>query len=94
MNKDGNPFLWLDAFASGPGMLVPWTSAYTTNGVMGEPQLATAEKGERCFKEAVKQLARFVTYFRDRPKDKRHDHHRRPPTMPMPWKQRPISESQ
>jgi creatinine amidohydrolase len=33
---------------------------------------------------------RFVTWFKDRPKDVRRDQHRRPPTMPMPWGQRPI----
>jgi creatinine amidohydrolase len=52
--------------------------------------LATAEKGEAAYNEAVKQLARLVTWFKDRPKDERKDHHRKPPTMPMPWRQKPI----
>ena len=41
--------------------------------------------------EAVKQLARFVTYFKDRKPDVRRDRHRKPPTMPIPWGQRPLS---
>ncbi len=42
------------------------------------------------YEEAVKQLVRFVTWFKDRPKDVRRDRHRKPPTMPIPWGQRPF----
>ena len=42
------------------------------------------------FEEAVKQLVRFVTWFKDRPKDRRRDRHAKPPTMPIPWNQRPV----
>ena len=34
--------------------------------------------------------SRFVTWFKDRPKDVRRDLHRQPPTMPIPWGQRPF----
>ena len=74
-------------FAAGPATVISWTSSYTETGVLGEAELATAEKGERAYEEAVKQLVRFVTWFKDRPKDVRRDRHRRPPTMPMPWGQ-------
>ena len=57
---------------------------------MGEAELATAEKGRQAYEEAVKQLVRFVSWFKDRPKDQRKDRHRRKPTMPIPWDQRPI----
>ena len=33
---------------------------------------------------------RFVTWFKDRPKDARRDRHHTPPTMPIPWGQRPV----
>ena len=55
-----------------------------------EAELATAEKGREAYEEAVKQLVRFVTWFKDRPKDRRRDRHRQPPTMPIPWGQRPL----
>jgi creatinine amidohydrolase len=58
--------------------------------VLGEAELATAEKGRAAYEEAVKQLVRFVTWWKDRPKDVRKDRHRRSPTMPMPWGQRPV----
>ena len=35
-------------------------------------------------------IPRFVTWFKDRPKDVRRDRHAKPPTMPMPWGQRPV----
>ena len=58
--------------------------------MLGDAELATAEKGRVAYEESVKQLARFITWFKDRPKDVRRDLHRKPPTMPMPWGQRPI----
>jgi creatinine amidohydrolase len=89
-NEEESPFNFVDMFQQGPGTVVSWTSSYSDSGVLGEAKLATAEKGEAAYNEAVKQLARLVTWFKDRPKDERKDHHRKPPTMPMPWRQKPI----
>lgn len=90
-NEENNPFNWVDLFAAGPATIISWTSSYSETGVLGEPELATAEKGREAYEEAVKQLVRFIEYFHARPKDARRDHHRRPPTMPLPWGQRPIA---
>ncbi len=89
-NEEDNPFNWVDLFAAGPATIISWTSSYSETGVLGEPELATAEKGRRAYEEAVKQLVRFVAYFKERPLDPRRDRHRRHPTMPIPWGQRPI----
>jgi creatinine amidohydrolase len=89
-NKESNPFNYTDLFGHGPATIVSWTSSYSEIGVMGEAELATAEKGREAFEEAVEQLVRFITYFKDRPKDPRGDRHRKAPTMPIPWGQRPI----
>jgi creatinine amidohydrolase len=88
-NQENNEFNWVDLFAAGPATLVSWTSSYSETGVLGAAELASAEKGRQAYEEAVKQLARFITWFRERPVDARRDLHRRPPTMPMPWGQRP-----
>jgi len=58
-------------FAAGPATVISWTSSYSETGVLGEPELATAEKGQEVYEEAVKQLPTFVTWFKDRPKDRR-----------------------
>ncbi|MBI3454484.1 MAG: creatininase family protein [Candidatus Rokubacteria bacterium] len=92
INEEHNAFNWIDLFGAGPGTLISWTSSYTETGVVGAPELATAEKGRQAYEQAVKQLLRFVDYFRDRSLDPRRDWHRQPPTMPMPWGQRPIKQ--
>jgi creatinine amidohydrolase len=90
-NEENSPFNWVDLFAAGPATLISWTSTYTNSGVLGDAELATAEKGRQVYEEAVKQLTRFVTWFKDRPKDPRRDLHRKPPTMPFPWGQQSLS---
>ena len=90
-NEEGSPFNWIDLFATGPATVISWTSSYSDTGVLGESELATEEKGKEVHEEAVKQLIRFVTWFKDRPKDQRKDHHRRPPSIPIPWGQQPVS---
>jgi len=70
-NEENSPSRWVDLFAAGPATVISWTSSYSETGVLGEPELATAEKGQEVYEEAVKQLATFVTWFKDRPKDRR-----------------------
>jgi creatinine amidohydrolase len=89
-NEEKSPFNWVDLFAAGPATLVSWTSSYSETGVLGDAELATAEKGKQAYEEAVKQLVRFIGWFKERPPTPRRDRHRTPPTMPMPWGQRPI----
>jgi creatinine amidohydrolase len=89
-NEENSPFAWVDLFAAGPATWISWTSSYSDTGVLGEAELATAEKGRQVYEEAVKQLVRFVTWWKDRPKDVRKDRHRKPPSMPIPWGQRPV----
>jgi creatinine amidohydrolase len=89
-NEEGSPFNFVDLFQQGPGTVVSWTSSYSDTGVLGEPELASVEKGKAAYDETVKQLVELVKWFHPRPKDQRKDHHRNPPTMPIPWKQRPL----
>ena len=78
-------FNCVDLFAAGIAPITTWTSTYTQSGVCGESELATAEKGQEAFEEAVKQFGRLVLFFHGRPKSSRVDHHFRTPDMPMPW---------
>jgi creatinine amidohydrolase len=86
-NLDDSPFNWVDLFGAGPATVISWTSSYSDTGVLGEAKLATAETGREAYEEAVKQLTRFLAWFKTRPKDERKDMHRRKPTMPFPWEQ-------
>ena len=89
-NDEDSEFMWVDLLAAGPATVISWTSSYSESGVLGDAELATEEKGKEAYGEAVRQLARFIDMFHARPKDQRRDRHRRPPTMPMPWGQRPV----
>jgi creatinine amidohydrolase len=89
-NEEDSPFCWVDLFAAGPATVISWTSSYTDTGVLGDAELATAQKGQQAYEEAVKQLVRFVNWWKDRPKDQRKDRHRHRPSMPIPWNQRPL----
>src|SRR5437763_2101906 len=86
-NEENSPFTWVDLFAAGPATVISWTSSYCETGVLGEAELASVEKGRQACEEAVKQLCRFIAWFKDRPKDERKDRHRVKPTMPFPWEQ-------
>jgi creatinine amidohydrolase len=90
--NDGNPYIWGDLLGKGPASLVSWTSTYSPRGVMGQPELATREKGEQVYNEAVKQLSAIVEFFRERPRDTRQRHQTGRPTMPIPWDQIDLSE--
>jgi creatinine amidohydrolase len=91
-NEEESPFNYVDLFEQGPATVVSWTSSYSESGVLGEAELATEEKGRQAYEEAVRQLARYVSWFKDRPKDQRRDRHRTPPTMPIAWGQQPLEE--
>ena len=86
-NEEESPFNYVDLTCQGPATIVSWTSSYSDTGVLGDAELASVDKGKLAYDEAVKQLARLVTWFKDRPKDQRKSRHRTPPTMPMPWRQ-------
>ncbi len=68
-NEEESPFMWVDLMGAGPASLISWTSSYSETGVLGDAELATAEKGRAAYDESVKQLVRFITWFKDRPKD-------------------------
>jgi creatinine amidohydrolase len=88
--NDGNPYIWGDLIGHGPGALTSWTSTYSPRGVMGQPELATVEKGRLIYEEGVKQLSGMIEFFHGRPKDVRTPHQANETTMPIPWNQREI----
>src|SRR5436309_4391873 len=89
-NLEESPFNWVDLFAAGPATVISWTSSYTDTGVLGEAKLASAETGKQAYEESVKQLVRFISWWKERPKDQGTDRHRTPPTIPIPGGHRPV----
>src|SRR5256714_14341074 len=62
-NTENNEFNWVDLFGAEPATLVSWTSSYSETGVLGEAELATAEKGRQADEEAVNKFVRLPSYF-------------------------------
>src|ERR1700693_2508347 len=62
-NEENSPLNWVDLFAAGPATVISWTSSYSDTGVLGEAELASAEKGQEAYEEAGKQLCRYVSSF-------------------------------
>jgi creatinine amidohydrolase len=83
-HKGATGFRWFDAFGAGPVRLVEWTSSYTPSGVVGQPTLATAEKGARILDEAVRHLLAWIEEFQAYQGGPRVGHHTTPPSSPLP----------
>jgi creatinine amidohydrolase len=71
-------FFSVDLFGSGPVKLGYWTSADTPHGAIGQPSLATAEKGKVLYEASLENFVEFVRRFRAAPLPVRQDHHSLP----------------
>ena len=74
-------YFWVDLISGGDrvtaaGFMEPW-STYTKSGVIGDPTLATREKGERLLAAAVEGLVELVREIEQRPLPRPEDHHGR-----------------
>ena len=83
-NAQGSKFESVDLFGFGPVAVTSWTSTYTDSGVCGSPELATVDKGELLFEEAVTRLTEWGDEFHARQYPGRTDHHVLPPTTDVP----------
>lgn len=68
-------FYNVDLFGSGPVKLGYWTSADSPRGAIGQPSLATAEKGRALYESSVERFVDFVRRFRNSPLPQRREHH-------------------
>jgi creatinine amidohydrolase len=74
-------YFWVDLISPGDritsaGFMEPW-SAYTESGVIGDPTLASAAKGQRLLAAAATGLVELANEMRERPIAKATDHHGR-----------------
>ena len=74
-----------DLTGSSIATLIEWTSTYTPTGVIGQPEQATKEKGQRMFTHAADQLVGLVRWFRNRPTPARRERHAVAPTFALPF---------
>lgn len=71
---------------SGPAAIVEWTSATTDTGSIGNPELATARKGELAYDHAAGRLVDLVSWFRSRPDQERSEKHAQEPSFALPFR--------
>ena len=66
---------------SGPGSMMEYWSTLSRNGTMGDPTVATKEKGQILLEAAIAELVAFIEEMRTREIRKRVDHHAPPGTL-------------
>jgi creatinine amidohydrolase len=72
---DWNENIWNDWPAGGPLSYWPHWSAFSRSGVMGDPTVATAEKGRAFLQRAQQEAAEFIGETARRPHAAGSDHH-------------------
>lgn len=68
-------FIWFDLMGKSPAYFSERWSKFSRTGILGDPTVATAEKGEKLLNAAVENLVRFVKEFKERRILARVDHH-------------------
>ncbi len=68
-------FWWQDLEGGARVGMMEWWSTFSSTGVLGDPTLGSAEKGERLYKACTEELAKLVREFKERPVRSREDHH-------------------
>jgi len=71
-------FIWGDIMVGAwrsPAQTVTLTSRGTKTGIMGDPTVATAEKGKKWLEAAAENLAKFILEWKEKPISPRIDHH-------------------
>jgi creatinine amidohydrolase len=68
-------FIWMDLMSASPVLLMDRWSRFSKSGVVGDPTLATKEKGEKVFAAVVEALVELVREFKTYARGARQDMH-------------------
>lgn len=68
-------FFWMDLMSSSPVLLMDHWSRFSKSGIVGDPTLATKEKGQKIFEAVVEALVELVKDFKGYSRDAREDMH-------------------
>jgi len=75
MNLPPSKFIWLDLMQGPPVLYMDHWTRFSRSGVVGDPTLATAEKGKVIFEAVVAALVELAREFKARPRGERVDLH-------------------
>ena len=68
-------FIWHDLGGASPVAMMEWWSTFSQTGVVGDPTVATREKGEAVFEKVIERMVELVREFKARPIRPRRDQH-------------------
>lgn len=71
-------FIWMDLMAGSPVLMMDVWSRFSKSGVVGDPTLATREKGKAVFEAVVEGLIALVREFKTYERGERKDLHETP----------------
>jgi creatinine amidohydrolase len=75
---ENSKYFWLDLVGHGEGrpvVMVPYWSAISETGTLGDPTVATRVKGEQLMNAAVEGLVEFIEIYKQRKHHPRVNHH-------------------
>jgi len=75
MNQPPSKFMWLDLMKGAPVLYMDHWTRFSRSGVVGDPTLATGEKGRVIFDAVVAALVELVREFKARTRGERQDLH-------------------
>jgi len=75
INLPPSKFMWLDLMQGAPVLCMDHWTRFSRTGVVGDPTLATAEKGRAIFDAVVAALVELVREFKTRTRGERQDLH-------------------
>jgi creatinine amidohydrolase len=75
INLQSSRFIWNDLIGKPPVTFQDRWSRISKTGIIGDPTLATPEKGQRLLEAAVGTLVDFVLEFKEREIREQVDHH-------------------
>ena len=76
-------FIWYDLVDPSPVQMMDWWSTFSHTGVVGDPTLATPEKGQKLFTVLIDRMVDLVGEMRARPLTERADLHADLPVTPL-----------
>jgi creatinine amidohydrolase len=68
-------FIWHDLGGASPVAMMEWWSTFSQSGVLGDPTVATEEKGKAIFERVIDRMVELVREFKARPIRPRRDQH-------------------
>lgn len=75
INTIPSKYTYRGILSPSPVGLMEWWSSFSETGTVGDPTLASYEKGEKIFNATVDGLVGLIKEFRNRPIRPRRDHH-------------------